>query len=595
LPQELCLVNRNNAQLFSTYSQKENDLYDLMGYEGSAGLLWVRKQEVILLVDGRYIEQCRKKYGGDPMEKIVVEHRDNWMERLLKPWHQRYRGRGGGMVYLDESRWSSYDYDQLTSMCADVMWKDRQFVTRGFLGGEDLDRTAGAEVLLDDHRIFGDMNDSVTKGDGHHEERLALLRSHMKKSELHIMTCPDDVAWLTGMRSMHFDYRRGVDAVILMTSMEVMLFIDRSDEEMELLSGVFRGWKIVAQKNAWRQVIRALLKKMNATVCYPYHVRPGAMNAKGKNEMLAACHSESEDGHVVSLDKRFNTLKHSLCELGRLEKSPMEQECMARSQKKLSDLMSALISEVQDRMSKGRCIKETDVVNLSHQMAREAGAIRPCFPAMAASGPHSMHPHHQPTSRILKNGELLLLDIGYYFDESLYATDMSRTILLGKDSRPLKEQRRIYTMTLIGFLRQWGATFVAKQLKGFQLDSLARDYFEKHVGDEYGFIHSTGHGVGISDHELGITIGPSSRLSMRPGYTYSIEPGLYRLKNSELQQYNFGVRIEDVVTVIIGENGVCEHRSLGPGSFDDRLVDESLMSEDDLALLGKYRAEIPKE
>jgi Xaa-Pro aminopeptidase len=59
-------------------------------------------------------------------------------------------------------------------------------------------------------------------------------------------------------------------------------------------------------------------------------------------------------------------------------------------------------------------------------------------------------------------------------------------------------------------------------------------------GTETGFIHSTGHGVGLDVHE-GPRIAPGGE-ELEPGHVITIEPGLY---DPEVG----GVRIEDLVVV----------------------------------------------
>jgi Xaa-Pro aminopeptidase len=60
-------------------------------------------------------------------------------------------------------------------------------------------------------------------------------------------------------------------------------------------------------------------------------------------------------------------------------------------------------------------------------------------------------------------------------------------------------------------------------------------------GRGVGFIHGTGHGVGLAIHE-GPTLGPSSDTRLRSGHVVTVEPGLYYPRLG-------GIRIEDTVVV----------------------------------------------
>jgi Xaa-Pro aminopeptidase len=53
------------------------------------------------------------------------------------------------------------------------------------------------------------------------------------------------------------------------------------------------------------------------------------------------------------------------------------------------------------------------------------------------------------------------------------------------------------------------------------------------------FIHRTGHGIGLEEHEDPYIVAGND-LPLAPGHAFSVEPGIYL-------QGRFGVRIEDIV------------------------------------------------
>ena len=55
------------------------------------------------------------------------------------------------------------------------------------------------------------------------------------------------------------------------------------------------------------------------------------------------------------------------------------------------------------------------------------------------------------------------------------------------------------------------------------------------------FIHRTGHGIGIEEHEDPYLVA-GNREELRPGHAFSVEPGLY-------QPDRFGMRLEDIVVI----------------------------------------------
>ena len=159
------------------------------------------------------------------------------------------------------------------------------------------------------------------------------------------------------------------------------------------------------------------------------------------------------------------------------------------------------------------------------------GARRPGFPSIIASGPNSCILHYDASERVLKKGDLLLLDVGAEYRR--YSADVTRTLPVG--GRFSKEQRKIYDLV---YQAQEAALAVAKPGVAFaELDRAAR----KVIADAgYGaqFIHATSHFLGLDVHDDGDT-----SAVLRPGMVFTIEPGIY-LPDKEL-----GVRIEDDILV----------------------------------------------
>jgi Xaa-Pro dipeptidase len=78
-----------------------------------------------------------------------------------------------------------------------------------------------------------------------------------------------------------------------------------------------------------------------------------------------------------------------------------------------------------------------------------------------------------------------------------------------------------------------------------EVDRAARSVIENAGLDEY-FIHRTGHGLGLEEHEAPY-IRAGDKTELRPGHVFTIEPGVY-------VSGRFGLRYENVVAVT--ERGV---------------------------------------
>jgi Xaa-Pro aminopeptidase len=84
---------------------------------------------------------------------------------------------------------------------------------------------------------------------------------------------------------------------------------------------------------------------------------------------------------------------------------------------------------------------------------------------------------------------------------------------------------------------------------------------------------------------------PEPHTAMEPGMITSIEPGLYRVGK-------WGIRIENLVlNVTAGEHGFGEFlqfETLTLCPIDTRLIDKSLLRQDEVEWLNSYHAEVER-
>jgi Xaa-Pro aminopeptidase len=152
---------------------------------------------------------------------------------------------------------------------------------------------------------------------------------------------------------------------------------------------------------------------------------------------------------------------------------------------------------------------------------------------------------HGTTDGPLRANTPIILDIFPRSKKKRYFADMTRTVLHGKASEELK---KMYETVLAA--QKKGFEMVKPGVKAADVHNAVCDLFEAHGYDTYrsgakvGFIHSTGHGVGLDIHELP-GVGENGVL-LEPGNVITIEPGLYYPEPG-------GIRIEDMV--LVTENG----------------------------------------
>ncbi|UCE91629.1 MAG: aminopeptidase P family protein [Methanobacteriota archaeon] len=162
------------------------------------------------------------------------------------------------------------------------------------------------------------------------------------------------------------------------------------------------------------------------------------------------------------------------------------------------------------------------------------GASGPGFESVVAFGSKSAEPHYSPSvKRRLKPGNFALFDFGAKYQR--YVSDLTRTFVCGTASRKKKEMHSTVLEAQRAALDE-----IADGVMGSVVDEAARRVID---GTKFEglFIHSTGHGIGISVHDPG-SISSVVDMELKEGMVLTVEPGVY------IPKYG-GVRIEDDILV----------------------------------------------
>jgi Xaa-Pro aminopeptidase len=153
--------------------------------------------------------------------------------------------------------------------------------------------------------------------------------------------------------------------------------------------------------------------------------------------------------------------------------------------------------------------------------------------AIVGSGPNAASPHHEPGSRVIQAGESVVCDFGGTLDH--YCSDITRTFWTGGDEPPAEFR------DLFAVLHEAQAQAVAAAVVGApceDVDGVARRIITD-AGYGPNFIHRTGHGIGLEEHEDPYIVAGNCE-ALQPGHAFSIEPGIYI-------GGKWGARIEDIV------------------------------------------------
>ncbi|HEX2090213.1 MAG TPA: Xaa-Pro peptidase family protein [Actinomycetota bacterium] len=194
---------------------------------------------------------------------------------------------------------------------------------------------------------------------------------------------------------------------------------------------------------------------------------------------------------------------------------------------------------------------ERDVARSLADMLVETGHDTAAF-TIVGSGPNAASPHHEPGDRRIHVGDTVVLDFGGRVGG--YCSDITRTVVVGERPAEVEEIHGIVREAQEAAFRTAGPGVPAQEV-----DRAARSVIEK-AGYGDAFIHRTGHGIGLEEHERPYIVSGNDE-SLEPGMCFSIEPGIYL-------EGRFGVRIEDIVA-ITGEGPV----RLNEAARDMALVD----------------------
>ena len=224
----------------------------------------------------------------------------------------------------------------------------------------------------------------------------------------------------------------------------------------------------------------------------------------------------------------------------RIIKSPAEIELI----KDAIHTTDVALRNVLSKMEAGRF--EYNLRNIFEFTVKEDLNATLAFPSIVAGGKNAVILHYPNAQDMIKEGDLVLLDVGAC--KSNYCADISRTYpISGKYS---ELQAKIYSIVLN--CNKQTAKFIRpgiqlKEVQQFALDFLAEECFAQGLIESKEdirkvYYHSVSHHLGLDTHD-----GNDRDSKLEPGMVITCEPGLY------FKDYGIGVRIED--DVLVTEDG----------------------------------------
>jgi Xaa-Pro aminopeptidase len=190
------------------------------------------------------------------------------------------------------------------------------------------------------------------------------------------------------------------------------------------------------------------------------------------------------------------------------------------------------IHDFQKKLQSGKTEQELHF-QLENNL-RHFGKYDLSFNPILAINNNASKPHSLPTNKILKKGDLILIDAGVKYNR--YCSDRTETISF-KGTFSNKVQK-IYDV--VQKAHDKAIKKIRSGISADEVDKIARNVIEK-AGFGKNFIHSTGHGVGLDIHEFP-NISSRSKTKIKNGMVFTIEPAIY-IPNF------IGIRIENMVVI----------------------------------------------
>ena len=151
--------------------------------------------------------------------------------------------------------------------------------------------------------------------------------------------------------------------------------------------------------------------------------------------------------------------------------------------------------------------------------------------AIVAAGENAASPHHHAGSRVIGENEIVLCDFGGTM--AGYCSDTTRCVFTGE---PTAEVAEAYAV--LHEAQRVGAAAGVVGTPCEDVDRMTRQVIADAGFGEY-FIHRTGHGIGMEEHEDPYIV-EGNALPLEAGHAYSVEPGIY-------VPGKWGMRLEDIV------------------------------------------------
>jgi Xaa-Pro aminopeptidase len=209
----------------------------------------------------------------------------------------------------------------------------------------------------------------------------------------------------------------------------------------------------------------------------------------------------------------------------------------------------------ESRAGRRECEVAGDAMQTLYHLGGEMPHVTTPF---VASGEHMAPPHRFATDKIIRNGDLVFIDIGAMWNG--YFADIGRTRVVGK---PSHRQQEVYSA--VYYALRAGIDAMRPGNTTEHVAAAVRDVARNRKLEDNLFSLFIGHGIGIGSNEppyIGETLLGARPVELRPNMLFALEPLIWVPDSGGV-----GVRIEDMI--LITQTGA---RVLSRAPYDDTLL-----------------------
>ena len=530
-----------NDEFFGEYVDDRNDrLYYISSFSGSAGYALILKKKSYLFIDGRYTLQAKKE--SDKNFKIIEIHRSKPSKILLKI-HKKLKIGFDPKLFSEANLISNFKTKNTSLIpikqnLIDKIWLNRPKATI-------------KEFFVLNSKYAGK----------NYRNKLNLVSKILKKRKINklLITAPENLAWLLNIRGKDSKYSPLPNChAILDDKKKITLIVNKN--------------KI---NNKFKLHFKNILKYINPLYITKY------FDSLNRNEFFLIDKFSCSFFYKKLIAKKFKyDEKNDPIYILKAKKNNVEISNSVKSHILDGVALTKFIYWVKNNVNKFKITELSAKRKLEKFRKKNSNYQFPSFNTISGSGPNGAIVHYKAnnkTNRLIKKNDIYLCDSGGQYHYG--TTDVTRTLCFSKQSQKIKN---IFTKVLKGHIGV--VTYnLNKNTTGKHLDAVARGPLKK-MGLDYA--HGTGHGVGyfLNVHEGPQAISKFNHIKLEEGMIISNEPGYY-------QTNKFGIRIENLIYTKKRRNKLkFENLTLAPIEKD--LINFKLLDNKEKKYLNEYHKKV---